>query len=345
MKALVIKGPHNAGIVDVEKPKPTGDIALVKVIRAGICATDISIYTGESSFVKSGQIKYPVRIGHEWTGVVEEVGEKVTKFKKGDRVVSESGVACGKCPACLIGNYPDCVDIHSVGTVNAWDGCFAEYMLMPERHLYHISDKITDEAAALIEPMGIAYDAFSNIHIDKNTTVAVVGTGAIGMASVWLAGYYGAEKIIMIGRKDNKLRIAKTVGATDVINNTKCDALAKIRGLTGGKGVDLLIETSGSDSVLKDAVKMMTNGGTISIISFYEKALNGFPIDEVVLNRINIKGAAGRFGVPGEVCKILENSDKLPEGIVSHRIDFKDIISFFENIDDFGDRIKVMVSF
>lgn len=346
MKALVIKGPYNAEIIDIEKPKPTGDMALVKVLRAGVCATDISIYTGESSFVRSGQIKYPVRIGHEWSGVVEEVGEDVKNFKKGDRVVSESGVSCGKCAACAEGKYSNCMEIHSVGTVNAWDGCFAEYMLMPERHLYHLADNISDEAAALIEPIGIAYDAFSNLKVDKNTVVAVVGTGAIGMASVWLAKSLGAEKVIMIGRRDNKLEKAKTVGATDVINNTKCDAILQIHNLTNNKGVDLLIETSGAEVALKDGIKMVANGGTISAISFYEKNLDDFPIDEIVLRRINIKGVAGSFGAPGEVCKIMEKCDNSPEGIISHRIEFNEVINFFENVKEFNsDKIKVMVKF
>lgn len=346
MKALVVNGPYNAEFVDVEKPKATDDMALVKVVKAGVCATDISIYTGESSFVKSGQIKYPVRIGHEWAGIVEEVGENVKNFKKGDRVVSESGVSCGKCAACIAGNYSDCMEIHSVGTVNAWDGCFAEYMLMPERHLYHLADNITDESAALIEPMGIAYDAFSNIKINKDTVVAVVGTGTIGMASVWIAKCLGAEKVIMIGRNDNKLGKAKDVGATDLINNTRCDAVTEIHNLTNGKGVDLLIETSGSDAVLKDAVNMVANGGTISIISFYEKNLDDFPMDEVVLRRINIKGVAGSFGAPGEVCKMMEKCDGNPEGIITHRIEFDEVIKFFENIKGRKeDWIKVMINF
>lgn len=346
MKALVVKGPYNAEFVEVEKPKATGDMALIKIVKAGICATDISIYTGESSFVRSGQIKYPVRIGHEWTGVVEEVGENVKNFKKGDRVVSESGVSCGKCAACVAGNYSECMEIRSVGTVNAWDGCFAEYMLMPERHLYHLADSITDESAALIEPTGIAYAAFSNINIGKDTVVAVVGSGAIGMASAWLAKCLGAEKVIMIGRRDNKLEKAKSVGATSLINNTKCDAVSEIHNLTNGKGVDLIIETTGSEAVLKDVVKMVANGGTISIISFYEKNLNDFPMDEVVIRHITIKGVAGSFGAPGEVCKIMEKCDGNPEGIITHRIDFDEVIKFFENIKDFKeDQIKVMINF
>ena len=345
MKALVVKGPYNAEFVDVETPKAKDDLVLVKVVKAGICATDISIYTGESSFVKSGQIKYPVRIGHEWTGVVEEVGENVKSFKKGDRVVSESGVSCGKCAACAVGKYSECMEIRSVGTVNAWDGCFAEYMLMPERHLYHLADSISDDSAALIEPTGIAYAAFDNININKDTVVAVAGTGAIGMASVWIAKCLGAGKVIMIGRRDNKLEKAKSVGATHLINNTKCDAIAEIRDLTNGKGADLIIETTGSEALLKDAVNMVANGGTISIISFYEKNLNDFPMDEVVLRHITIKGVAGSFGAPGEVCKMMEKCDDDPEGIITHRIKFDEIINFFENVKEFKEElIKVMVT-
>ena len=94
------------------------DEVLIRVAWTGICATDLAIYTGESSFVKSGEIKYPCRIGHEWSGIVEEVGENVTKFKKGDRVITDNGVSCGECDNCKCGDRFACTEIMSVGTIN-----------------------------------------------------------------------------------------------------------------------------------------------------------------------------------------------------------------------------------
>ena len=108
MKALVVESPRHAVFKDIPTPVPQGHEVLAKVVRAGICGTDNAIYTGDCSFVRDGLIKYPVRFGHEWSGVVEAVGSEVTDFKKGDRIVSDNGVSCGKCPACLEKRYGDC---------------------------------------------------------------------------------------------------------------------------------------------------------------------------------------------------------------------------------------------
>ncbi len=346
MKVLVIENPRDAKIVEIETPKATGDLALVKVARAGICATDLSIYTGESSFVRDGSIKYPVRIGHEWSGIIESVGEEVKNFKPGDRVVSDSGVACGKCEACKNGVYADCKEIKSLGTVNTWDGSFAEYILMPERHLFKVPDNVTLDEAALIEPMAIAYDAFRDVKIDKDTVVAVIGTGAIGMAAVWFAKSFGAEKVIMVGRRNNKLQKAIEIGATDVINSREVDPIETIKAMTDGKGANLIIETSGSDQALLQAVDMVANYGVISLISFYEKLLNDLPIDRLVLRCVTMKGAAGSFGAPGKVAEIISESDISLEPLISHRTKFEDCLEFFENTEKYQqERIKVMVEF
>jgi len=124
---------------------------LTKVKYCGVCGTDVSIYTGETNLVKNGLIKYPVRIGHEWSGIVESVGSGVIEFKAGDRVVGDTVVACGECKACLGGNYMLCPDLRCVGTVNAWDGGFAEYTVFPARHIFRIPDNIALDEAALIE--------------------------------------------------------------------------------------------------------------------------------------------------------------------------------------------------
>ena len=131
MKALVAEGPHKAAFRDVELRPIKDNELLIKVKRAGICATDNAIYTGDCMFVRDGSIVYPCRFGHEWSGVVEKVGKDVTDFKAGDRVICDNGVSCGECDACKEGRYDDCVNVKSVGTVNCWDGCFAEYRSCP----------------------------------------------------------------------------------------------------------------------------------------------------------------------------------------------------------------------
>lgn len=345
MKALTVKAPYKAEYIETEKPVATGSMMVVKVKKAGICATDLAIYSGESSFVKSGEIKYPVRFGHEWSGIVESVGEDVKHFKPGDRVFSDSGISCGVCSECKKGNYGNCKNIKSVGTINTWDGCFAEYMLIPEYNAYHIPNNVSLEEAALIEPAAISLGAYSGVKIQRNMAVAVIGVGAIGMSAVWLAKYFGVDKVIAIGRTDGKLEIAKKIGADEVINNKDESAVKRVIDTTNG-GADLVIETSGSESALIDAIGMTKRGGTIPIISFYEKNVNNIPMDDVVINCLSLEGVAGNFGNPLRVADIMAQYDKKLTPIITHRVSFDKCIDVFEKEELYSkNRVKVMVDF
>lgn len=345
MKVLTAYGPNHADYSEVEKPVATGRNMVVKVMRAGICATDLSIFSGESSFVESGEIVYPVRFGHEWSGVVESVGEEVKNFKPGDRIFSDNGISCGVCEDCQKGNYAACQHIRSVGTVNCWDGCFAEYMLVPEYNAYKIPDGISYDDAALIEPASISIDAFEGVTITPDMTVAVIGIGAIGMGAIWLAKYFGAGKVIAIGRNNGKLQVANKVGADVLINTRETDVVAAVLAETDG-GADLVIETSGAESALIEAMHMTRPDGRISIASFYEKNVSNIPIDNIVLRRITVAGAAGHFGNPERVAKIMaENPVKLTP-IISHRVKFCDQLDVFKNIKEYSNsKIKIMVEF
>jgi L-iditol 2-dehydrogenase len=346
MKALVVDAPGKASIREVPTPIPAPNQALVRVVRAGICGTDLSIYTGQTGFVRDGLIKYPVRIGHEWSGVVEAVGKDVVSFKPGDRVVSENGVACGECDACRIGNYAGCVHIRSVGTVDCWDGCFAEYMLMPEYHLFHIKDDTGFDLAALMEPLSIAYDGFKGQNLTKDSTVVVFGTGPIGMSGMALARYFGAGKVVAVGRKKGKLTIAGQLGATHAIDNTREDAVRAVREISGGAGADLILETSGDERCLIDAMHMAKGTGTIAVIGFYEREIGNIPIDRLVLGRVTLRGAAGCFGNMAAALHIAESADLNLTNMITHRARFGECLEFFEHADRYAaERIKVMVEF
>ena len=130
-----------------------------------------------------------------------------------------------------------CSKILSVGTVNCWDGCYAEYMQMPERHCFHLPEELSMDEGALIEPASIAYDAFRGVTLTEKDTVVVYGTGAIGMISAWLAKYYGAGRVILVGRTEEKLQVALQIGADFVINSRKEDAIAAVKKLSADVGI------------------------------------------------------------------------------------------------------------
>ncbi|MBE5782280.1 MAG: hypothetical protein E7329_03070 [Clostridiales bacterium] len=346
MKAVTVYGPRNARMEEVEKPRATGDMLVMKVKRTGVCATDQSIYTGESSFIRSGEIKFPCRFGHEWAGVVEEIGPDVTKFKVGDRVYADNFVSCGQCDACKRGDYMACGHIRSVGTVNCWDGCYAEYMQMPERHVFLLPDELSMDEGALIEPASIAYDAFRGVELQKEDTVAVFGTGAIGMIAAWLAKFYGAGQVIMVGRSPDKLEVALKVGADKAVNSRQEDAVEAIKKLTGGKGANLIVETSGAASALKESILSAARYGRISVVSFYERDLDGIPIDPLVLGCVSMVGAAGRAGNAPGVCEIMRINPVKLAPIITHHIPFENCLDIFEHEEKYhAEKIKAMIDF
>ena len=346
MKALTVYGPYNASYGETPIPKAEGRYMTVKVERAGICATDISIWTGNSSFITDGLIKYPCRFGHEWSGVVTAVGEDVKDFKVGDRVYSDSGISCGKCPDCLAGRYEKCQFIRSVGTVNCWEGCFAEYMSIPDYNAYHIPEGVSYEEAALIEPLSISLDAFHNVELTDKTTVVVIGSGAIGLGAVWLAKYLGAGRVVFVGRTESKMQVAKELGADVLVNSKEVDPVKAIREMTGGVGAELVVETSGAYSALLEALYMTATDGRVSILSFYEKNLDNFPMDYLALNRISVVGGAGRYGNPQKVAEIMATYSVKATPVISHRIPFEEMHQFLKDLEQYKKtKIKVMVEY
>lgn len=346
MKAITVYGPYDARMENVPKPEATGDMLVIKVKRTGVCATDYSIFTGESSFIRSGEIKFPCRFGHEYSGIVEAVGPDVKDFRPGDRVYTENFVSCGVCEACRRGDYMGCSKILSVGTVNCWDGCYAEYMQMPERHVYHLPDELSLDEGALIEPASIAYDAFKGVTLSEKDTAVVYGNGAIGMIAAWLAKYYGAGQVIVVGRNNEKLKRALAVGADAVINNKEIDATARIMELTGGKGANLIVETSGSAQALRDSLNALAKYGRISIVSFYERELDAIPIDPLVLGCKSIVGAAGCYGNAPAVCEIMRKNPIKLTPVISHHVPFEKCLDVFENEKNYhNEKIKIMIDF
>ena len=293
MRAVFIDGPHKLRIADVPVPTPGPRDVLTRVKSVGICGTDHAIYTGATSFLETGLITYPMRPGHEWSGIVEAVGEEVTAFKPGDRVVGDTSVSCGECAFCMSGQYNICQYTRCVGTVNTWDGAYADYMLMPARHMYKIPDGLSLEEAALVEPAATALYTVQRAYVKAGDTVVVHGTGAIGLVAVQCAKIAGAARVILTGRTDGKLAVGKQLGADVVLNTRKCDVTAEILGLTGGLGAHAVLEASGSIDALEGSVHQVRPGGAISVVGIYEKRMNNVDIDRFVFYNITLNGVNG----------------------------------------------------
>ena len=348
MKAIVITKPFELKMIDEPKPKVGPKEVLTRVKYSGICATDMAMYDGTLFSGQKDMVRYPVRIGHEWSGVIEEVGSEVVGLKPGDKVVGDDTVPCGDCEFCLSGQYQICPYGRAVGTVkDTWPGAFAEYMLMPSRLVFKIDNNIDLKEAALIEPVGIAFNGLKKGEISVGDVVVVIGTGTIGLAAVGLAKSFGASKTILIGRRDAKLEVGKKMGADVTINATTQDVEKCVKEHTRMNiGADVVIETSGNVDALRQSFSFMRPGARLSVLGFYEKLLDDFEIDKVVLSYIDIKGVAGTANAFVPIIKLMEQKLVSFAPLVTQVYPVAEYEKAFKRVwENDENRIKILIEF
>lgn len=344
MKAARILGPKDMRVVDVPTPEPGPGDVLCKVVRSGICRTDYSIYTGEFSFVKSGAIPFPMTPGHEWSGVVERAGRDVEGFQPGDRVVGDTMVSCGTCYPCLMGQYGHCRTLRCVGTVHTWDGAYAEYMMMPARHLFHLPDHVSFDNGAMVEPAATALYAVTLAGVRIGDTVLVQGSGPIGILAAKLAKLTGAARVILTGRREFKLKVALNLGIDDTVNVTEVSLYEAIRAYTGDWGVDRIIEASGSTELFQESLKLINPGGTIAVVAFYEKLVDGFDMDRFVFGDLTIRAVAGSLGMYKPILRLMSSGMLDLSSLITRRYKLDEVPWAMQDMEEKSDiRIKLMI--
>ncbi len=343
MKALRIHGPRDLRLVDLPTPDPAEGQALCKVVRAGICATDHSVYTGALSFVKSGLVRFPFIPGHEWSGVVEKIGKGVQAFKPGDAVVGDTGVSCGSCRSCSLGVHHLCSEMRSVGTVNAWDGAFAEQILMPARHLTPLPRGVSFDNGAMVEPAATALNAVHRAGIGLGDRVLVLGSGPIGIIAGRLAKLCGAEKVVIVGRKESKLSMAKALGIDAAINSAKGPIKTGLEDEFATGTADSVIEASGSVELLRQALQVIGPAGVVSAVAFYETGLEGLDIDQLVLKGAEIRGVAGSLGIYGPILQMMKSGKLDLTPLITSRCTLDQVPRVMHEMDLDKHNVKVMI--
>ena len=268
MQALVYNGPGRKNVEDRIKPVLTmpGD-AIVRITRTTICGTDLHILKGDVATCKPGTI-----LGHEGVGIIDAVGAVVTSFKPGDHVLISCISACGRCEPCRRGMYSHCT---TGGWIlgNSIDGTQAEYVRIPhaDTSLYPIPDGADEEALVMLSdilPTGFECGVL-NGKVAPGSSVAIVGSGPIGLAALLAAQLYSPAQIIMVDLDDNRLAVGKQLGATDIVNSGGGDAAEQVLALTGGRGVDTAIEAVGIPATFQICQDIVAAGGTIANVGVH----------------------------------------------------------------------------
>jgi threonine 3-dehydrogenase len=289
VKALV-KAQRGEGIwlQDVAKPVCGHNDLLIKVRKTAICGTDIHIYNWDEW--AQATIPVPMTVGHEFVGVVEQVGAEVQGFRVGDRVSGEGHITCGHCRNCRAGRRHLCPNTVGVG-VNR-PGCFAEYIAIPAVNAYPLPAHVSDDVAAFLDPLGNAtHTALSFDLVGED--VLITGAGPIGIMAVAVAKHAGARHVVITDVNDYRLELARTMGATRAVNVTKQKLEDVTRELGMKEGFDVGLEMSGNPAAFRTLIDSMVNGGKVALLGIPPKD-TAIDWNKVIFKGLFIKGIYGR---------------------------------------------------
>jgi threonine dehydrogenase-like Zn-dependent dehydrogenase len=288
MRAIVIDKPNEIVLREVETPEPRPGEVRVRSVIAGVCRTDIDILTGA---LDTRWVRFPVVPGHEWSGVVDAVGEGVTELEPGQRVVCEGNIGCMRCARCRAGDTHLCQRYDAVGFTRS--GGWGEYVVVPARVLHTLPDHVSFDAAALVEPGSCVVKALDRARIEPAETVGVIGVGAMGALAIRIARLRSPATIIAYGLRDEELELARTLGADAVVNVAEQDAETETTSLVGG-GLDVVVETAGAVPAVELSTRLVREGGRIVLLGIagHDRELT-LPADRIPLRDLTVHGSVG----------------------------------------------------
>jgi len=328
MKALVYLGPGSKALLDRPKPQiaEPGD-AIIRITKTTICGTDLHILKGDVPTCQPGRI-----LGHEGVGIVETVGAAVTAFKPGDRVLISCISACGKCPYCRKAMYSHC-------TTGGWilgnkiDGTQAEFVRIPhaDTSLYSLPQGLDEEALVMLSdilPTGFECGIL-NGKVQPGGTVAIVGSGPIGLAALLTAQFYAPAQIIMIDLDDGRLEVARRFGATGTINSTDGKAAEAILKMTEGRGVDTAIEAVGIPATFELCAKIVAPGGVIANIGVHGTKVD-LHLENLWDRNITITTRLVDTVSTPMLLNVLTSGKIDPRQLITHRFTLEKILDAYE---------------
>jgi len=335
-------GPGNFGVIEVEKPVlRNGNDVLFKVTSVGMCGTDVSIYKWTDTVAKEYHPQFPLVIGHEMSGIVEEVGENVTRVKIGDHVTVNEHIFCGKCDMCREGR--ECICENRVILGCHVDGAMTEYMVVREKSCFKLPENVPYHAGSIAEPLSVAVHALERTPVKPGDTAVVYGVGTIGLGVCLVLAEAGATVLAVgVPGDEARLALAKELGAIPVLlgEQAPCDTLQRL----GKKWADVAFECSGAAKALTDAIAVIRPAGTVC-----EVGIPGgdVPIDiagSIVFREKTIVGSRAFYHTTWDATmKLLEKCGDKAEKLITHTLPLDEFAKGIELITS-GTCVKVVVT-
>lgn len=338
MKAIVYGGPNILNYKEVPDVSPKALEVKVRVKACGICGSDVHGYLG-----LTGRRLEPMIMGHEFAGEVVELGEGVTDYQIGSKVAVYPVDFCGKCEMCKQGDVHLCLNKRAFGVLDV-DGAFAEYICVPAKSCFKVEDHVSYAIGSLMEPLAVAYRGVGHAGDLTGKTVLLVGTGTIGLLALACIKMKNPAKILVSDLSDNRLEVAKAMGADVVINPAKENFKEVIASHTAGKGVDVAIEAVGAAPTVQQAMSSLAFGGKAIWIG-NNKQMIEVNMQEIVTRELKVEGSF-LYGYKefGTVVELLNSGKLNVEPLISEEITLKQAPEYFEKLAKTpGNLIKVVV--
>ncbi|WP_188454881.1 galactitol-1-phosphate 5-dehydrogenase [Virgibacillus oceani] len=324
MRSLKLYGEQDIRFEEADKPYiENADDVIIKVKAVGICGSDLSRYRKLGPYVE-GTI-----FGHEFSGEVIETGSEVTNVKVGDRVAGCPAFCCGKCASCKKGELARCEKLHVMGAYHP--GAYAEFAKLPAENVVPIPDNVDFDTAAMVEPSAVVVHGLYHTNLHPGSEVAVMGCGNIGLLAVQWAKIFGAKTVYAIDIDDDKLAVAKEVGADVLINSKERPAHEQLMELTDGRGVDVAIESAGSPITSAQVFALPKKGGQVVFmgIPYADITIERFYFEKIVRNELIVLGSwnaiSGPF--PGKewstTVHYMSTGQLNVQPIISHRLQLR----------------------
>nr|WP_162616076.1 NAD(P)-dependent alcohol dehydrogenase [Paenibacillus lutimineralis] len=322
MEAAVLNKPMDIELKQVPVPGIKEDEALIRVHCIGVCGSDVHYY--EHGRIGRYVVEKPIILGHELAGEVVQVGAGVTNVSVGDRVAVEPGVACGRCEYCKSGRYNLCPDVVFMATPPV-DGAWAEYVAVRSDFLFQLPDGISFEQGALLEPLSVGMHAMIRGRVNPSDRLLVTGLGPIGLLAIQAAKIYGVTEIYATDIVPFRQDLAIEMGATAVINPAKEDLKERIAELTSGRGVTVIVESSGNGRAIPDALTTVNRGGRVVLVGM--PAAKEIPVDinTIIDGEIDVYGLFRYANTYPSAIQALGRSDIDVERVITHKYALKDI--------------------
>jgi L-iditol 2-dehydrogenase len=286
MKVAVMTGIGKMDIVERDIPKPAPNEVLVKLEYVGVCGSDLHCY--ENGKIGDFIVKTPVVLGHEPGGVIVELGSGVTSLKIGDRVALEPGKTCGHCEFCRTGRYNLCPDVIFFATPPV-DGVFQEYAAHEAALCFKLPENVSTMEGALIEPLAVGFHAAITGGAKIGQTALVTGAGCIGLVSMLALKAQGITRVYITDVVNKRLEKAKALGAFEIINATEKDVLKVIAEKENGAGLDIVIETTGTDTAAAQGIGALKKGGTLVFVGYSKNGSMTLPMGKALDKELTMK--------------------------------------------------------